>query len=95
MTNFKFGPEMIAGSTATLAFMSDPLHLTILYEEGGDGWIFSSIPEVPGVLSQGRTKEEAREMALDALAGMLELRAAEHEPQGKSVGSESLNIVAA
>jgi predicted RNase H-like HicB family nuclease len=47
------------------------------------------------VLSQGRTKEEAREMALDALAGMLELRAAEHEPQGRSVGSESLNIVAA
>lgn len=75
--------------------MSDPLHLTILYEEGGDGWIVSSIPEVPGVLSQGRTKEEAREMALDALAGMLELRAAEHEPQGKAVGSESLNIVAA
>jgi predicted RNase H-like HicB family nuclease len=75
--------------------MSNPLHLTILYEEGGDGWIVSSVPEVPGVLSQGRTKEEAREMALDALAGMLELRAAEHEPQGKAVGSESLNIVAA
>jgi predicted RNase H-like HicB family nuclease len=76
--------------------MSDPLHLTILYEEGDDGWIVSSIPEVPGVLShQGRTKEEAREMALDALAGMLELRAAEHEPQGKAVGSESLSIVAA
>jgi predicted RNase H-like HicB family nuclease len=75
--------------------MSDTLHLTILYEEGDDGWIVSSIPEVPGVLSQGRTKEEAREMALDALAGMLELRAAEHQPQGKSVGSESLNIVAA
>lgn len=79
---------------ATLGSMSDSLHLTILYEDGGDGWIVSSIPEVPGVLSQGRTKEEAREMALDALAGMLELRAAEHEPQGKAVGSESLNIVA-
>jgi len=75
--------------------MSGPLHLTIVYEEGDDGWIVVSIPEVPGVLSQGRTKEEAREMALDALEGMLELRAAEHEPQGKSVGSESLNIVAA
>jgi predicted RNase H-like HicB family nuclease len=75
--------------------MSNPLHLTILYEEGGDGWIFSSIPEVPGVLSQGKTKAEAREMVLDALAGMLELRAAEHEPQGKDVGRESLDIVAA
>jgi predicted RNase H-like HicB family nuclease len=75
--------------------MSSPLHLTILYEEGGDGWIFSSIPEVPGVLSQGKSKAEAREMVLDALAGMLELRGAEHEPQGKDVGKESLDIVAA
>jgi predicted RNase H-like HicB family nuclease len=75
--------------------MSDPLHLTILYEEGDDGWILVSIPEVPGVVSQGRTKEEAREMALDALAGVLQLRASEHRPQGRSVGRESLSIVAA
>lgn len=75
--------------------MSNPLHLTILYEEGDDGWIFSSIPEVPGVLSQGKTKAEAREMVLDALAGMLELRSSEHEPQGKDVGRESLDIVSA
>ena len=75
--------------------MSDLLHLTIFYEEDEDGWIMSSIPEVPGVLSQGKTKAEAREMVLDALAGMLELRASEYQPQGKSVGSESLDIVAA
>ena len=75
--------------------MSVPLSLTILYEEGDDGWIVSFVPEVPGVFSQGRTKEEAREMALDALAGMLALRAAGHEPQGKAVGSDSLNIVVA
>jgi predicted RNase H-like HicB family nuclease len=75
--------------------VNDSLKLTIVYEEGDDGWIVVSIPEVPGVLSQGRTREEAREMVLDALAGMLELRAAEHEPQGKTVSSESLNIVAA
>lgn len=75
--------------------MSDPLDLTILFEEGDDGWILASVPEVPGVLTQGRSKEEAREMALDALAGMLELRAAEHRPQGKAAGSESLDIVTA
>jgi predicted RNase H-like HicB family nuclease len=61
-----------------------PLYLTIIYEAGDDGWIVSSIPAVPSVLSQGRTKEEAREMALNALAGMLKLRAAEHEPQGRA-----------
>ncbi len=32
-----------------------------------DGWITVSIPEVPGVLSQGRTRKEAREMVLSAL----------------------------
>jgi predicted RNase H-like HicB family nuclease len=44
-----------------------PLNLTIVYEPGDDGWITVSIPEVPGVLSQGRTRTEAREMILSAL----------------------------
>ena len=47
------------------------LDLTILYEDAGDGWIMSSIPAVPGVLSQGRTREQARENVLEALALML------------------------
>lgn len=45
--------------------------LTILFENGEDGWIVASIPAVPGVLSQGRTRDEARENVLDALALML------------------------
>jgi len=75
--------------------MSERLALTIVYEEGGDGWIVVSVPEVPGVLSQGRTREEAREMILDALAGMLELYASERQPSGEVIGRESLRIVAA
>jgi predicted RNase H-like HicB family nuclease len=47
------------------------LDLTIVYEDGEEGFILSSIPAVPGVLSQGRTREEARENVLDALALML------------------------
>lgn len=75
---------------------SDTLHLTIVYEQDPDSdWIIVSIPEVPGVHSQGRTRAEAREMVLDALAGMLELRAEEHEPMGKPMDSESLSIIAA
>lgn len=45
--------------------------LTILYEQGEDGWTVASIPAVPGVLSQGRTQAEARDNVLDALALML------------------------
>jgi predicted RNase H-like HicB family nuclease len=76
--------------------MADALNLTIVYEQDPDSeWIVVSIPEVPGVHSQGKTREEAREMVLDALAGMLELRASDHEPMGQAIGKESLGIVAA
>jgi predicted RNase H-like HicB family nuclease len=51
--------------------MVDTLNLTIVYEPDEDGWITVSIPEVPGVLSQGRTRAEARENVIDALALML------------------------
>ena len=47
------------------------LDLTILYEDGDDGWIIASIPAVPGVLSQGRDRDEARANVLDALALMI------------------------
>jgi predicted RNase H-like HicB family nuclease len=47
--------------------MSEPLNLTIVYEPDEDGWIVVSIPELPGVLSQGKTRKEAREMILSAL----------------------------
>lgn len=56
---------------ATLGQVSETMDLTILYEDGDDGWIVASIPAVPGVLSQGRTRDEARENVLDALALML------------------------
>ena len=49
--------------------MSETLRLTIVYEDGGDGWIVASIPEVPGAHSQGHTREEARENVIDALHG--------------------------
>ncbi len=75
--------------------MSEALHLTIVYEQDPESeWIVASIPEVPGVHTQGKTRKEAREMILDALAGMLELRAAAREPTGKTMDSESLAIVA-
>ncbi len=48
------------------------LVLTIVYEQDPESeWIVVSIPAVPGTLSQGKTREEARENVLDALALML------------------------
>jgi len=51
--------------------MNDSLQLTIVYQDGDDGWIIASIPEVPGTISQGRTREETRENVIDALQLML------------------------
>jgi predicted RNase H-like HicB family nuclease len=52
--------------------MSETLRLTITYDEPDeDGWIVARVVEVPGAMSQGRTREEARENVLDALRLML------------------------
>lgn len=36
-----------------------------------EGWIVARILEVPGAISQGRTREEAKENVLDALRTVL------------------------
>ncbi len=73
--------------------MSESLQLTLVYEQGDDGWIIASIPEVPGAMSQGRTREEARANAIDALRLMLspepghdESQFADREPLTLTIG---------
>ncbi|HEY5389705.1 MAG TPA: type II toxin-antitoxin system HicB family antitoxin [Solirubrobacteraceae bacterium] len=72
--------------------MSEPLKLTIVFEAGENGWVVASIPQVPGALSQGRTRSEARENVLDALHGILELRFGEHALAEVPADSESLEL---
>jgi predicted RNase H-like HicB family nuclease len=47
--------------------MADPINLTIVYEPAEEGGYVAWIQEVPGAISQGETREEARENVLDAL----------------------------
>ncbi|MDX6681653.1 MAG: HicB like antitoxin of bacterial toxin-antitoxin system [Solirubrobacteraceae bacterium] len=49
----------------------DAIKLTIHYEDAGDGWVLATIPEVPGAISQGRTRAEARANVIDALQTVL------------------------
>lgn len=51
--------------------MSDALRFTIHFSDGGDGWIMAQVEEVPGAISQGRTRAEARQNVADALRLML------------------------
>ena len=76
--------------SATVQQVSDALQLTIRFEPGEDGWIIASIPEVPGALSQGRTREEARANVIDALRLMLT-----PEPDAPPSDSEPLQLTIA
>jgi predicted RNase H-like HicB family nuclease len=49
----------------------DTVKLTIHYEDAGDGWIMAQISEVPGAISQGRSRDEARQNVIDALQTVL------------------------
>jgi hypothetical protein len=50
---------------------SDPFRLTIVYERDQQGWPTATIPAVPGTISAGRNRREARDNVLDALCEML------------------------
>jgi len=48
------------------------IDFTIAFDEPDEaGWVVARVLEVPGALSQGRTREEARENVLDALRTVL------------------------
>jgi predicted RNase H-like HicB family nuclease len=54
-------------SGMTVAHHEQTEHLTILYEEAENGWVAARIEEVPGAISQGRSREEARANVIEAL----------------------------
>jgi predicted RNase H-like HicB family nuclease len=66
------------------------LRLTITYDNADeDGWILARVHGVPGAISQGRTREEARENVIDALRLML----APHEVDEDADWSEPLDLL--
>lgn len=46
----------------------------VVYEDAGDGWVYAHVPELPELHTQGETLDEAREMARDAIALVLDER---------------------
>ena len=51
---------------------ASPRCQTVAFEEPDEnGWIVAQVVEVPGAISQGRTREEARKNVVDALRLML------------------------
>ncbi len=75
--------------------MSDPLRLTILYEDAGDGWVLARIPQVRGAVSQGETRAQARENVIDALRELLALRFGSPPEIASPADSDSLELTIA
>ena len=72
--------------------MTEKLRLTIAYEEPDEeGWIVARVVEVPGALSQGRTRKEARENVIDALRLMLSPD--DDDPNVADERADSLNLI--
>ena len=44
---------------------------TLVYEHGEDDWWIATVVEYPGAFSQGKTIDEARDNALDALRELM------------------------
>ena len=53
--------------------MAEPMSLTVVYQQDGP-WIVAWIVEMPAVMTQGATIEEARENLVDALRLTLEVQ---------------------
>lgn len=71
--------------------VSDKLRLTIAYDEPDeDGWTVARVIEVPGAISQGRTREEARANVIDALRVVL---APDDDLAVDDKRSESLDLI--
>lgn len=71
------------------------IDLTVAFDPPDeDGWIVARVLEVPGALSQGRTREQAMENVMDALQTVL---TPDDELAGTATGSdlEHLRFVAA
>lgn len=73
--------------------MNASVDFTISFEgPDEDGWIVAKVLEVPGAMSQGRDREEARENVLDALRTVL---TPDTELEGAPAGDiEQLHFVA-
>jgi predicted RNase H-like HicB family nuclease len=73
--------------------MENKLKLTIVYTPCEEGGYTAYIKEMRGVISEGETKEEARENVLDALGLMLEVDREESELEDSTINKASDELI--
>ncbi len=80
--------------------VSEALELTVVFEDAGEGWVMARVPELPGVITQGRDRDEARRMARSAVRDWLtwwleEQAPRAHEPLPPDAEQEPLAVTVA
>jgi predicted RNase H-like HicB family nuclease len=69
------------------------MELHVAFESDEDGWVRATIEELPGVISCGRTLDEARELVRDALGEWLQaLTSEERATIGAGATRETLTL---
>jgi predicted RNase H-like HicB family nuclease len=71
-----------------------PIHFTIEYEPVEDGWMQARIVELPAVITAGPSRDQAKELVLDALREYLLSLGAEGEAGGGEREDVALTIAA-
>lgn len=65
----------------------------VVYQTIEDGWVMATAPELPGAITQGRTRDEARAMIKEAIELLLQSyrENAKRDIQGEAIW-ETLSI---
>jgi predicted RNase H-like HicB family nuclease len=58
--------------------------LKVVFCQGEDGFIIAECPQLPGCMSQGRTREEAARNIVDAIQSVLIVRMGQFSPEASS-----------
>jgi len=74
--------------------MASPIRFRILIEQDEDGIFVAECPNLPGCISQGKTREEALENIKDAIKGYLESLEKHKEPIPPSIEEEMVEVYA-
>lgn len=64
----------------------------IFFERDEDGWFIGTCPTLPGCVSQGKTREEARLNLADAIAGYLESLRKHNEPIPPAITEDMIEV---
>jgi predicted RNase H-like HicB family nuclease len=71
------------------------LQYVVVLEDGEDGWVVARVPSLPGVVTQGRTREEALTNAREAIEVTIEdMRARGEDLPAADLGAEMIEIMA-